>query len=423
LRLTYPAFFFVVLFSTNAIAANGDIFTFRYKSMGSAPNYLISDAQGNLYGTTYGGGSDTCQPGPEQPSGCGVVFELSPDGNGHYSYSVLHAFQGGTQDGSGPSGLTLDSTGNLYGTTILGGAYTTLHHPAGGTVFELSPLPGGGWSEKILHSFQYSGFPSGDGFGPEGAVVIDHSGNLYGTTNGGGSAELEFGTVYRLSPDSNGGYTETILYNFGGGDGARPAAGLAIDDAGNLYGTTQSGGTNDIGTVFELVQNSDGSWTETVIHSFGGDEGFDPVVAPVIDSQGNLFGTTFQGGPVRGNVGTVFEMSLSGSAWTFQTLFSFMQDNDHGIGGPAGPTAVVLGSSSAVLYGITNAGGAYGEGVLYKLTQNGSGVWTEAPVHAFTGADDGSGPSALLFGIDGNLYGTALSGGSAGLGVVYVHNP
>jgi uncharacterized repeat protein (TIGR03803 family) len=146
-------------------------------------------------------------------------------------------------------------------------------------------------------------------------------------------------------------------------------------------------------------------------------------VAPVLDGRGNLFGTTFQGGPLRGDVGTVFEMSLSGSDWTFQTLFSFTQDNDHGIGGPTAPTAVVIGSSSAVLYGITSAGGAFGEGVLYKLTQNGSGVWTEAPVHAFTGANDGGGPSALFFGIDGNLYGTAEVGGAAGFGVVYEHNP
>ena len=196
------------------------------------------------------------------------------------------------------AGLILDSDGNLYGTTTNGGSYD------GGAVFELSPGPLGKWREKLLHSFGNGK----DGYIPFAGLVFDSSGNLYSTTGGRVKGESS-GTVFELSPNSDGKWTERVLHSFNGNDGANPAAGLILVTGGNLYGTTQNGGTYSDGTVFELSPGTNGKWTERVLHSFSnnGKDGTNPEGGVIVDSSGNLYGTTRSGG-AHGS-GTVFEIT------------------------------------------------------------------------------------------------------------------
>jgi uncharacterized repeat protein (TIGR03803 family) len=206
---------------------------------------LIFDAAGNLYGTTAGGGT----------SFAGTVFELTPIAGGGWTEKVLHNFNNDGTDGYLLyAGLVMDAAGNLYGTTYEGGTYN------GGTVFELTPTAGGGWTEQVLWSFGNGT----DGIEPQADLIFDAAGNLYGTTRVGGAYGP--GTVFELTPTGSGGWTERVLHNFNGMDGNNLSGGLIFDAAGNIYGTTGFGGTDDKGTVFELSPAAGGGWTEQALH-------------------------------------------------------------------------------------------------------------------------------------------------------------
>jgi uncharacterized repeat protein (TIGR03803 family) len=298
-----------------------------YPENGVSPfGSLVMDPAGNLYGVTQAGGSPP-------PLDGGTVFKLDPSGN----ESVLHSFTGG--DGSIPyAGLVIDTAGNLYGTTLFGGS------SGYGTVFKLDPSG----TETVLHSFTNSG---GDGAYPFAGLLVDKVGNLYGTTDVGGS--FGYGTVFKL--DRSG--TETLLHSFTntGGDGAYPLAGLVMDTAGNLYGTTNDGGSSGYGTVFKL----DSSGTETVLHSFtnsSGGDGAYPFAGLVMDTAGNLYGTTIQGG--SSNYGTVFKLDPSG---TETVLHSFAYSDG------AAPIAGLVMDPAGNLYGTTFEGGSSGYGTVFKL--------------------------------------------------------
>ena len=212
---------------------------------GGAYAGMVFDAAGNLYGTSAVGGIHPC--GGE---GCGTVFELSPRQGGGWTEKVLHSFGNGSDGNSPFAALVLDTAGNLYGTTSGGGIHGL------GTAFALSPKQGGGWTETILHSFNLNGT---DGTNPQAALLLDAAGNLYSTTYGGGAYSV--GTVFQLAPAQGGGFTESVVhaFKFDGGDGATPAnAGLVRDSNGDLYGTTSAGGTYDWGTVFELIPSGGG---------------------------------------------------------------------------------------------------------------------------------------------------------------------
>ena len=225
---------------------------------GSGPEQdLTFDAQGNLYGTTVAGGE----------TNMGTVFKLTPGPNGTWSETVLHTFQNNGKDGSTPKGgVIVDKAGNLYGTTSM----------PGGAVFELTPGPDGTWSETVLHTFGQS--LGVDGSFPNGDLIMDKAGNIYGTTNAGGGYRPGYGsggTVFELARASNGPWSYATVFSFNNkGGGSYPNAGLAMDAAGNLYGTTI--GTNydtgkevgGDGIVFKLTRGSDGEWTETVLHTF-----------------------------------------------------------------------------------------------------------------------------------------------------------
>ncbi len=264
---------------------------------------LVMDAAGNLYGTTTAGGIHDCS---NDGLFCGTVFELSPRGDGTWTERVLHSFGGG-QDGLGPrAGVTFDSAGNLYGTTFKGGIHNTCYGETCGTVFELSPNGSGGWTERVLHSFNLNGT---DGYLPYGGVILDTAGNLYGTTYGGGIHDqcgLGCGTVFELSPRQDGGWTEKVLHSFNNRDGANPAASLVFDISGNLYGTTQMGGVDQAGAVFELTPNGRGGWTDRVLHNFSEDGSY-PYSNLILDATGNLYGTAYGGG--INLYGIVFEIT------------------------------------------------------------------------------------------------------------------
>ena len=330
---------------------------------------LVRDSSGNLYGTTSG-----------SSPGYGNVFKLDPSG----TLTVLHRFAGGANDGANPKGgLVRDSSGNLYGTTQGGGSSDL------GTVFKLD-LSG---TLTVLHSFDFS-----DGASPISGLLMDTSGNLYGTTQGGGSSSNctgGCGTVFKL--DSSG--TLTVLHSFDGNDGEYPVAGLVIDSSGNLYGTA-GGGAFGHGTVFEL----DSSGTLTVLHSFDVSDGAGPA-GLVMDSSGNLYGTTYSGGTSTNcpnGCGTVFELDSSG---TLTVLHSF--DGNDGANPLAGP---VRGSSSN-FYGTTQGGGLSGYGTVFKLDTSGALTL----LHNFAGGtNDGANPHAgLVMDSSGNLYGTTIFGGSS----------
>jgi uncharacterized repeat protein (TIGR03803 family) len=419
MRVLFVIFFAISLLTTTSAAAQHErvIHSFN-NSNGDMPEAaLVIDALGNLYGTTYYGGNGTCA-NAGAAAGCGTVFELMPSGNGQWTKQVLHNFHNNGWDGNNPlAGLVIDALGNLYGTTLLGGTGSCADGNGVvigcGTVFELKPTGSGPWAVKILYSFQNNRI---DGSGPYAGVIFDPAGNLYGTTIGGGSNE--YGTVFELSPRAIGAWKENILFNFDPAFGVEPAGGLVFDPAGNLYGTALEGGTNFNGVVFELSPQGGGSWVEAVLHSFGGTgDGLTPWDTLILDSAGNLYGTTNDGGAFGFEGGTVFELTPAGSGeWTETILYNFGGSNTDG----AGPAGGLTFDSAGNLYGATRAGGTTGFGTVYQLIPAGNGTWTENQLHSFGSAKDGSVPGAgVVVDSCGRLYGTTERAGHYGFGTVF----
>jgi uncharacterized repeat protein (TIGR03803 family) len=338
---------------------------------------------------------------------------------------ILHSFQHNGRDGNNSiAGLTFDARGNLYGTTIAGGANGY------GTVFELTPKAGGGWTEKILHNFNNDGK---DGYNPGTSLTIDAAGNLYGTTYGGGGTTCfgGCGTVFEVRPKAGGGWTEKILHNFSndGKDGYYPeTAALTIDASGNLYGTTPSGGSGTIcacGTVYELTPKAGGKWTERILYSFNrSGRGHIPLAGVIFDAAGNLYGTTSQGGsgklclPKYRGCGTVYELTpkAGGNYWTQTTLYSFDENSGDGYS----PIAGLIFDAAGNLYGTTDYGGGGGGGTVFELMPKAGGGWTEMILHGFSGSPDGLFPmGGVTLNAVGNLYGTTYEGGLYGYGTLY----
>jgi uncharacterized repeat protein (TIGR03803 family) len=347
----------------------------------------------------------------------GVAFELSPKAGGGYSEKVLHSFSKTGGDGQNPSnGLIVDSAGNLYGNTMAGGADDQ------GTVFELSPPvpPSTQWTETILHSF---GSSSSDGQDPRGTLVFDAAGNLYGVTEEGGSSVV--GTAYELSPAGGGVWNESIIHTFTTGTGWLPSGGMILDASGNLYGVTGFGGGEGDGVVFELSPAGGGSWSYTILHNFtSGSDGSFPEGGLVFDSAGNLYGITAYGNPI-GN-GTVFELSpSSGGTWTETIIHAFATPTDGAI-----PNGAPVFNSAGALLG-TTLGGGTGScpetaacGIVFELHFAG-GAWHERILHDFNekGTDGFFPTSGVVLDSAGNAYGTTEYGGTAGDGTVYLLKP
>ncbi len=372
---------------------------------------LLADSAGNLYGTTSGGGNSNCN----NNRGCGVVFKLAPNGSGGYTESILYSFATGNDGNIPEAGLIIDSAGNFYGTTLGGGTDSF------GTVFKLAPNGSGGFVESILYSFT----DANDG-GPVAGLLIDGAGNLYGTTLGVSTGiGPGAGVVFKLAPDGSGGYTESVLYAFtGGSDGASSRAGLIMDSTGNLFGTTSGGGNNNCingcGVAFKLAPNGSGGYTESTLYSFaGGNDGAIPQGGLILDSAGDLYGTTTAG--ESSNNGTVFKLAPNGSGgYTESLLYSF---NGSTTLDGAGPEGSLLLDSAGNLWGTTQGGG-FGDGTVFKLAPNGSGGYAESVVHAFSAGSDGANPQAgLIIDSTGKLYGTTSGGGNqdcnSGCGIAF----
>lgn len=367
----------------DAQAKENVIYRFNFTDGSQPQSALISDGKGNLYGTALGAlcGNDYC----------GYVYKLSPGSGGAWTEKVLYAFKG-HPDGSWPVSLTFGPGGNLYGAAFRGGANEL------GGVFELMPGANGTWTESMIYSYSSEG-------GPASELTFDSKGNLYGTSDDGGNG---YGAVYELT-QSGGTWTENIILQFNDTNGYSPEGGVILDSKGNLYGTTVAGGPSGNGIAYELTPNAGGTWTENILYNFtrsGAD------TALTFDGDGNLYG---------GGGANVFELSESGGQWNETILHSFA-------GAPDGenPSKVVF-DANGNLYGTTQAGGngcnAPGCGIVFELSPQGGGVWKETILHQFQSATDGSVPQVevLVDNAARKLYGvTPYGGGRYGYGTAFV---
>jgi uncharacterized repeat protein (TIGR03803 family) len=380
---------------------------------------LTLGGTGTLYGTTVGGGV----------AGVGVVFKITHE-TGGWVLTPLLAFPGSTTGTYPQAPVVFGPGGLLYGSTINGGNLVegSCFFRGCGVVFTLHP-PAGSCQSVLCNwignpIYQFASLT--DGLQPTGNLAFDRAGNVYGTTALGGTGQCVngCGTVFELMR-SGSGWTKTTLYNFAGGGAVTPASGVIIDRFGALYGTTVAGGLFNKGMVFQLTPSGSG-WTFTVIYNFhnginGNNDGGGPEGGLLMDAIGNLYGTTGTGG--TGGGGTVFELSPSGGGWTFSLLASFS--------GFHGSTGNLAFDSAGKLYGTTQDDGAFRFGNVFELTPSG-GQWIYTDLYDFTGGNDGGEPNAgVTLDSSGNIFGTALYGprdgcliqGNPGCGVVWEITP
>ncbi len=359
---------------------------------GALPKSGLTIRGGKLYGTTWAG---------HEGSGWGGVFQLRLH-NGFWIFQDLHVFDGqpldrvvfgpnGTLYGTSPSNLVSYYYGYIFNITIPVNVCATV-----GCI----------WPATVVYGF--SG--GSDGATPKGAaLVFDSAGDMYGTTSAGGSGN---GVVYKVTPSG----TQTPIHTFAGTpDGGTPYSGVIFDSVGNLYGVTEAGGASGNGAVYELSPNG-GGWNEQVIYSFtGGNDGGNPVGGLVMDAAGNLYGTTASGG--TGGGGTIFELSPNGGSWNYSLLYSF--SGTATCGSWAEPSFDTAGN----LYGTTLCDGATGNGNIWELTNSGNG-FTYSSLYDFTGGTDGKRSYGnIAFDSSGNLYGTTVNGGANSLGEVWEFTP
>ena len=373
---------------------------------------LTIDAAGNLYGTTPSGGIVT---GQCSPHGCGGVYKLKAAGSG-FVLTPLYNFAAGSDGNFPQSRVTIGPDGNLYGTTVTGGGEGSCFYSGSGcgTVFQLkasATVPKSALApleETVLYRFT----GGNDGGQPQGNVVFDQSGNIYGVTYQGGTTNA--GVIYQLSP-SGGGWTETVLYSAqNNGDGANPVF-LTIGRSGSLYGVFNNGGTYGFGAIFQLSHSASG-WTEQTLHSFTGGEGGESPVSLIIDAAGNLYGMTYSGGNFGG--GTVFALTSSNGSYLFRTVYSLGHEDEG-----CNPQNALVMDAVGNLYGTASQCGEYNWGAVFKLSL--AGVPTYTSLHDFTfEASDGNNPTSnLVFDARGSVYGTAQFGGSSDVGVVFEITP
>ncbi len=329
---------------------------------------------------------------------------------------TLLAFNGTESEGN----LIFDTAGNLYGTT--GDQYD----PSLITVFQLSPNAGGTWTENVLWTATGGHEP----LNIRAGVIFDASGNLYGTSQYGGASDC--GTVFKLTHNSDGSWSENNLHDFDCSDGDWAIGGVTFDKAGNLYGTTTFGGASNAGVVYQLTPNGDGTWTYHLLHTFttGSDGAFPGHGSLVFDSKGNLYGTA--AGGAQGNCsvinvgcGTVFTMSpKANGTWSFKVIYSFTGGDDGGA-----PVFGITFDKSGNLYSTTYTGGKYEDGVVFELLPHSNGTYSERVLHAFRGGDGLNPFGGVIFDSTGNIYGVTAYGGTnqcfnaPGCGVVYELTP
>jgi uncharacterized repeat protein (TIGR03803 family) len=344
-----------------------------------------------------------------------VVTIFSAAASAGTTFQIVYTFVGGNNASQPSTPLTVDGAGRLYGDSYFGGGTTACNENGCGTVFQLVPK-NGHWAEQVLTNFP------GSTYGPYASapLVLDNAGNIYGIgtdeyTNTDG--EFVTGQLFELL-NSDGSYTETTLHYFilGDTDAEYPQPGLVRDREGNLYGSSDEGGSSNEGTVFEFSPTGDGTWTETLIFQFGTEKSDYPIGPMAIDKEGNLYGITANGGDY--GFGAVYRLSKENGAWEFRELYDFPPPN---VLNPPTPGGLVV-DDEGNLYVNTQYEGT-GVGSLFKLTPA-QGYWTYSLIHSFTGATDGGYPSgALAVDASGNIYGTTFLGGMYGNGTVFEFTP
>jgi uncharacterized repeat protein (TIGR03803 family) len=391
------------------------LYEFKGGADGSEPlSDLTLDAAGNLYGTTSRGGTGTCGVEP-----CGTVFALMRTTSG-WEEKVLYNFTGGADGGWPVGGVIFDTSGNLYGTASIGGPQDA------GTVFQLTPTSHGGWKERTIYTFTWTGYP-----GPQTDLIFDPHGNIYGTTSS---------TVFRLTPNSDSTWAGTTLHTFQGPpDGQFVSSPVVLDPAGNLYGVTEGGGTGQCqgvasnigcGTVYELTPQGQGNWQESILYSFtrGGGSPVDPSGALLFDRAGNLLGTSRVGG---NGYGTIFELhSRQDGTWSQSASHRFYGTPD----GRETPYQAVLPrlvpDGHDGYFGVSSQPpGSEGGGVVFNLQRN-KNDWRLKVVYTFKDGYKGfSANTGLVRDSEGNLYGATQNGGilktcqGNGCGMVYEVTP
>jgi uncharacterized repeat protein (TIGR03803 family) len=407
----------LALASSGTVKASSGKIIYSFQG-GSDGDYPLSDLILDSAGNLYGT-TDLGGTGTACNGGCGTVFRLQRTSNG-WKEQVLYSFAGGA-DGINPeAGLIFDSSGNLYGTTANGGG-------GGGTVFKLALNSKGGWTESVIHSFNCQS----EGCNPQTDLSFDAHGNLFSTMSVGPTGGP--GAVFELMPQSNGSWKETTIYEFKGPpDGSMPSSPVALDSQGDVFGMTEFGGsgtcllrssTLGCGIVYELTPNS-GGWTETVIHNFtrGGGFGVNPSTGFFQDKAGHLFGTTVAGG---NGFGSVFELDLSQKKGKQQTVVHRFYGNPDG----KGPTGQVAMNANGAMFGATGGGGANRSGTVFELSFSQTTGWRERLLHTFAGGTDGLAPfGGVVSDAQGHIYGTTSFGGTgtacrAGCGTVYEVTP
>ncbi len=386
---------------SSAAASTTQIYSFGGGSDGEyTDTELVIDSAGNLYGTSVQGGT----------FGGGTVFELSPSGS-TWTHTVLYNFTGGADGGEPYKGVTLDAQGNLYGTAVTGGSGSC--EGGCGVVYKLT-RSGTTWAQSVIHAFSGT-----DGSGPGSPVAFDKQGNLYGTTPTGGAKGD--GVIYEMKANVNGGWNFYVIHTFTGGlDGLGGSASrLLIDSTGNIYGVNTVGGAHGFGNVFELKLTA-GKWQLTTLYSFQDQpDGASPYGGVIFGKDGNLYGTTYYAG--ANDVGTVYKLTNNNGSWTESVLYSFKGGSDGD-----SPISSLAADSQGNLYGTTSDGGAAacGCGTIFKMSQNSSGVWTESVVYRFPGdPKPGFAYNGMVFDGKGSFYGVTVHGGSGNDGSAYKFTP
>lgn len=393
---------FAVVFSV-ALTAWGStekvLWNFGGSGDGAQPwsNYFISDAKGNLYAATASGGTYSA----------GTVFMLTPAGK----ETVLYEFKGQSNgDGAGPHGrLAFDAKGNIFGTTQAGGTN------GAGTVYELSPKSGGGWTETVIYTFSGTG---SDGISPSAGMTIAPNGTMYSTTPDGGA--YSGGVIFSLKKTAKG-WKQTVIHNINfPTEGGFPYEGLMRDAAGNLYGVAPDGGASQQGVVYRLSPSKKG-WVDTVLYSFTGQNGDGSGlywIDLISDSAGNIYGATSFGG--TNGTGTVWELVKGKNSYSEKILYEFGASGSGDANNPYGGLAM---DTKGNLYGTGLNGGTSNIGAFYKLTKQGK-TWKETVLHSFIGGNDGGQPTGNPH-IDakGRLYGMTETGGTSNMGIAYRITP
>jgi hypothetical protein len=401
---------FFLLLGTVAFAQEKVLYSFQGGKDGAEPyGGLVFDTAGNLYGTTELGGDDSCNSG----EGCGTVFELSPNGKGGWKKTTLHVFTGGT-DGQAPlEPLIIDGQGNLYGTTG-GPGYGHGCPSSCGNAFELSPGTGK-WKFSVLHRF----LGGNDGGQPSSPLAFDSAGNLYGTTEIFGAKRG--GTIYQLSTKGGGSWKLTTLHAFDyGADGGLPEGSLVVDATGTIYGTTLYGGNGSFGVLYSFFLNSKGKWTENVLRTFASKSDCgNPIWGLSADQAGNLYCSS---GPNYGNKwGVLFKFSPNAKGKLVgKSIYGFGRPDG---GDPSYPVGTVLVDSTGNIYGTSSFGGTGGVGTVYELALQQNGKYSPSVLYSFQG-DSGSNPtSSVIMDESGNLYGLAQGSEGFSAGVVFEVTP